>query len=48
LVVGEERFGAPAEAVRVQLASVTDMEHLKRMHRRAVKDDEWQESLETL
>ena len=33
LVVGEERFGPPEEAVPVQLAKVTDLERLKRMHR---------------
>jgi hypothetical protein len=47
LVVGEERFGPPDEAVRVQLANVTDLERLKRMHRRAVKAANWQEILDT-
>jgi hypothetical protein len=47
LVVGEERFGPPEPAVRAQLASVTDLERLKRMHRRAVKAANWQEILET-
>jgi hypothetical protein len=47
LVVGEERFGAVAEAVRTQLAHVTDLGRLKRMHRRAVKAANWQEILDT-
>jgi hypothetical protein len=47
LVVGEERFGPPEEAVRIQLANVPDLERLKRMHRRAVKAASWQEILET-
>jgi hypothetical protein len=47
LVIGEERFGAPEEAVRVRLASITDLERLKRMLRRAVKAANWQEILDT-
>ena len=47
LVVGEERFGPPEEAVRVQLANITDLGRLRRMHRRAVKAASWQEILET-
>jgi hypothetical protein len=47
LVVGEERFGPPEEALRVQLANITDLERLKRMHRRAVKAASWQEILDT-
>jgi len=47
LVVGEERFGPPDEAVRVQLANITDLQRLKRMHRRAVKAASWQEILDT-
>jgi hypothetical protein len=47
LVVGEVRFGPPEEAVRVQLAQVTDLDRLKRMHRRAVKAATWQEILDT-
>jgi len=47
LVVGEERFGPVEEAVRVQLANITDLDRLKRMHRRAVKAANWQEILDT-
>ena len=47
LVVGEERFGPPEEAMRVQLANVTDLGRLKRMHRRAVKAASWLEILQT-
>jgi hypothetical protein len=42
-VVGEERLGPCAEAVRSQLANITDLARLKRMHRRAVKAASWQE-----
>ena len=47
LVVGEERFGPVEETVRGQLANITDLARLKRMHRRAVKAANWQEILET-
>jgi hypothetical protein len=47
LIVGEVRFGACDEAVRSQVASITDLDRLKRMHRRAVKAASWQEIFET-
>jgi hypothetical protein len=47
LVVGEERLGPCDESVRSQLANITDLDRLKRMHRRAVKAASWQEILET-
>jgi hypothetical protein len=47
LVVGGERFGSADEAVREQLANITDLERLRRMHRRAVKAANWQEILQT-
>jgi hypothetical protein len=47
LAVGEERLGAPDEAIRSQLASITDLARLKRMVRRAAKAASWQEILET-
>jgi hypothetical protein len=47
LVVGEERFGPSEEAVRAQLAGVTDLQRLKRMLRRAVKAANRQEILDT-
>ena len=47
LVFGEERFGPPDEAVRAQLANITDLQRLKRMVRRAAKAASWQEILET-
>jgi hypothetical protein len=46
-VVGEVRLGPAEEAVRAQLANVTDLERLTRMHRRAVTAASWQEILET-
>jgi len=47
LVVGEERFGFPPDAVRSQLDNVTDLARLRRMVRRAVKAADWQEILDT-
>jgi hypothetical protein len=47
VVVGEERLGPADEVVRSQLANVTDLDRLKRMHRRAVKAASWQEILDT-
>jgi hypothetical protein len=47
LGVGKEWFGPADEAVRVQLASITDLERLKRMVRRAEKAVNWQGILET-
>ncbi len=47
LAFGEERFGAPEEVLRAQLANVTDLERLKRMVRRAAKATCWQEILDT-
>ena len=46
-VIGEERLGSADEAVRSQLLNVTDLDRLKRMHRRAVKAASWQEILDT-
>ncbi len=46
-MVGEERLGSPDEVVRSQLSIVTDLERLRRMHRRAVKAASWQEILDT-
>jgi hypothetical protein len=47
LVFGEERLGPCDEAVRSQLANVTDLDRLKRMIRRAAKAASWQEILDT-
>src|SRR2546426_7388775 len=47
LIVGEEKFGPPDEAVKAQLSLVTDLGRLKRMVRRAVKAGSWQEILDT-
>jgi predicted transposase YdaD len=46
-LVGEERLGAADEAIREQLATITDPERLERMLRRAVNADTWQEILDT-
>lgn len=47
LTVGEERFGTAEDAVRTQMANVTDLPRLKRMHRRAVRAANWREILDT-
>jgi hypothetical protein len=47
LMFGEERLGPPSEAIRSQLANITDLERLRRMVRRATKAASWQEILET-
>jgi hypothetical protein len=47
LIVGEERFGPPDEAVKAQLNGITDLSRLKRMIRHAVKAANWQEILNT-
>jgi hypothetical protein len=47
LIVGEELLGPPTEQAKVQLNEVTNLDRLRRMHRRAVKAASWQEILET-
>ncbi len=47
LLFGEERLGPPGESVKAQLNSVTDLERLGRMVRRAAKAATWQEILDT-
>ena len=47
LLVGEERFGPPDESVKARVGSITQLDRLKWMLRRAVKAASWQEILET-
>jgi hypothetical protein len=47
LILGEEKLGPPDEAVTAQLGSITDLERLDRMFRRAIKANSWQEILDT-
>jgi hypothetical protein len=47
LALGEDSLGPPTEAVRVQLANVTDLDRLMRMLRRTTKASTWQEVLDT-
>ena len=47
LAVGEVRFGSPDESVKAQLSTVTDLDRLTRMHRRAVEAANWREILDT-
>jgi hypothetical protein len=46
LLFGEERFGPPGESVKARLDTVTDLDRLRRMVRRAAKAASWQEVLE--
>jgi hypothetical protein len=47
LLLGEDRFGPPDEAVRGQLGLITDLDRLRRIARRTPKATSWQEILET-
>jgi len=47
LLLGEDRFGPPEEAVKAVLNTITDLDRLERMVRRAAKAASWQEILET-
>jgi len=47
LFMAGERFGAPDEAISARLASITDLDHLKRIFRRCHKATSWQDLLET-
>lgn len=47
LIAGETRLGPPAESVKAQLDSITDLERLERMFRRALMATSWPEVLET-
>ena len=47
LIVGQERLGPPDVSAKAQLESVTDLERLDRMIRRALKASSWREILET-
>lgn len=47
LLFGEERLGLPGEAVKAELDSISDLERLKRLIRRAAKAASWREILDT-
>jgi hypothetical protein len=47
LTVGEERLGPPDPSVKTQVDTITDLERLLRMLRRAVTAATWQEILDT-
>jgi hypothetical protein len=47
LIFGEEKFGPPEECVKAHVNHITDLDHLERMVRRAVKAANWQEILDT-
>ena len=44
---GRERFGAPDEATRTALNGVSDLDRLKRMARRLLRANSWEELLRT-
>jgi hypothetical protein len=47
LILGEEKWGTAGESVKTQLEGITDLERLRRMFRRAVKANSWQDILDT-
>jgi hypothetical protein len=47
LLIGEDRIGPPEESIKTQLESITDLDRLDRMVRRALKASTWQEILDT-
>ncbi len=47
LLFGEQRYGPPEEPIKTQLASITDLERLRRMVRRAANATSWQEIVNT-
>jgi hypothetical protein len=47
LIVGEELFGPADKVVVDRIGAVTDLDHLKRMLRRAARAVSWQEILDT-
>jgi hypothetical protein len=48
LYLGQERFGAPEEAVRAMLNAIADPEPLEEMKKRLLHVDSWQELLQPL
>jgi hypothetical protein len=48
LLVGQDSCGPPEEGVKPQLTTITDLDRLERMLRRAAKAANWQEILDTL
>jgi len=47
LLIGEDRFGPPEEAVKAELNTITDLDRLRRMIRQIPKAKGWQEIRET-
>ena len=47
LLFGEERFGPADDTIKSQIESVSDLDRLNRMIRRAAKASGWQEVLDT-
>lgn len=47
LLVGEERLGPADESIRSEIETVSDLERLDRMMRRAAKATAWREILDT-
>jgi hypothetical protein len=47
LLLGQERFGPPSEAIKAQLEAITDLERLDRLTISVLRVSSWQELLET-
>ncbi|HJT35859.1 MAG TPA: hypothetical protein VJ783_27775 [Pirellulales bacterium] len=47
LLFGEQRFGPADDTIKSQIESVSDLDRLNRMIRRAAKASGWQEVLDT-
>lgn len=47
LLVGEERLGPPDDSIKEELTTITDLDRLQRLIRRAVKANTWREILDT-
>jgi hypothetical protein len=47
LLFGEERLGPAAESIKAELNSISDLERLNRLIRRAAKASTWRETLDT-
>jgi hypothetical protein len=47
LRLGEQRFGAPEEAIRTQMGAINDLDRLDRLSDQLLRVRSWQELLDT-
>jgi hypothetical protein len=47
MLIGQDRLGAPGDEIRARVESITDLDRLDRMVRRALRATSWEEILET-